>query len=200
MITRSSLIESLTNIVKSDKNRWKSESFERAVSAAIVTLSRDKPLLDTAELVLIAGQRRYALPSDALAYISSDWGRDSQLEAWDTMYPGVMPRIYNERRKSGSQITFSVSPSSKHIAAYGSRFVYEYSVLHEITEELNTIATEDEELFFTAALIVLIQELVAANVSTPIQLHRGMGSTPSNSTPVATHRALVLRYKELLQC
>lgn len=200
LTTMTEFTETLSDIVKTDKQKWKETAFTRAVSDALAALSRDKPLLDDAVLTLVADQRKYDLPSDCLKFISSDWGTVPMLEAYDAQFPGVLPRIYSQNSSSGKQLVFSPAPSQRFIAVYGAAFNYEHSSQHVFTDDVCTISDEDEELLLTAALIALMRDLMAANVSSPIQLHRGMNSVPSNSTPTSIHRALVLRYEELLRC
>jgi len=197
MKTRAEITAELKSIVKSDKNRWLETAFDRAINTALFALSESRPITMDAEITLISGTRRYDVPADLLHYIGTDWGVNSDIEPWDLAFPGVVPRIFLSNTPTGRCLEFSVAPNAKHLRVYGSTFSYWYAVAHELTETVFTVRDDDYDLFITRAMAALMKELVASNVSSPIQLHRGMGSLPNSATPVTAHKELMALYNEM---
>lgn len=205
---RSSFIKELQEIVSTDKRRWEETAFDRALTIALNALSKDKPIIKDAELQLVCGQRKYPLPADCFEYICSEWGRKPYIEPWDKRYPSHIPRTRTETNSAGKVIVFNKQISAKQFAAYGYCFRYEYALKHFLIDlpASNTnpdlapcsFYEEDYEIFITRALAALMAELMSSNVTTPIQLHKGMGSMPTNSTPAAAYKLLMTRYGELL--
>lgn len=200
---RSVLIESLGSVMKTDKKRWRDGAFDRAIDGALLKLSYDRPLVLEAELSLVAGVRFYAVPADFIGFAGSDWGKQ-HVKQWQPNYPGLAPRpIVSQGAKTaeaprGLRLRFTSAPSSLMLAAHGACFAYSYNTLHVLTEAECTVLDLDEDLLFTACLMQLVKELIASQVTEPVQLHRGMSDVPREATPLVAYRTLESEYKELL--
>lgn len=202
MIYRDALEASLRGVVETDRHHWKQQSFERAINSAIHALStnaRPNHLHDSIELE--AGVREYEAPAGLISYIASDWGDKNVAGYTDGV---VRPRIFHAQHDETRMIEFSFPPTAAHLAAFGSTFNYHYRALHTLPADINdptpcTIRLEDYDLLFTWALSVLMLELMAANVTDPVQMHRGMGATVDySSTPQKAYAELQRHYKELI--
>lgn len=196
-LTRTSIIEELEATLKSDKRRWRSSAFDRAVSAALVKLSYGRPLTATADITLMVGVQFYDVPDDFIAFDSTQWGKQ-HIKPWDPAYPGVTPSAYVARHLNGLQLGFSMAPSAAIVAAYGANFNYLYKTLHILTDEVCTVSELDTELLMTACQMQLIKELVASHVTEPVQMHNAMSDVPREATPVVAYQLLEKIYRDLL--
>lgn len=198
MKTRTEVIAELKGIVQTERHVWADTAFARAISAALTAFNKDRPLVSTSAFELRAGKGSYAADDCMIRYLGSYWGMEQAFNQWDAGYPGATPRIHSMRRAGGMVLEFSPAPNWKHIAAYGQYFEYQYAVGHVLSDEDCSIHDDDYDLFLTRALAALMRDLIAANVTEPIQLHRGMGSTPTPtaSTPLAAYAALMEAYRE----
>ncbi|OQX16146.1 MAG: hypothetical protein BWK73_04595 [Thiothrix lacustris] len=195
MKTREEVIGELQAIVQTDRHQWKVFAFERAIDAALTAFNRDRPLVATADCELRAGRSSYAADDCLIRYLGSDWGCIENIQPYDPRFPGALPRVHTVRKTSGMALAFTPAPTHKHIAAYGSHYDYWYAVSHVLTADDCSIANNDYDLFITRALASLMRDLIAANVTDPIQLHRGMGSLPNSATPLAAYEALMSSYQ-----
>ena len=198
--TRATVITDLQDIVQTDRHRWKETAFPRAITAALTAFNKDRPLTDTDEFELRTGKGHYLAPDCLIRYLGSYWGTIPDLKPYDSRYPGATPRINAVRQTSGMALAFSPAPTYKHLGAYGKHFEYWYSVGHVLSEDDCSITDDDYDLFITRALASLMRDLMAANVTDPVQLHRGMGSQAvqiaRENTPLATYTALMKAYQE----
>lgn len=196
MKTRQEVIEDLQDIVQTDRHQWKASAWPRAISAALTAFNRDRPLVATAYCTLVAGRSSYVADDCLIRYLGSDWGCLERIPAYDPRYPGALPRVNTVRKTSGMALEFVPAPTYQHIAAYGSHYDYWYAVSHVLSDDDCSIADNDYDLFMTRALASLMRDLIAANVTEPVQLHRGMGSLPNSATPLAAYEALMAAYQE----
>lgn len=200
MITRTGLDAALRSVVETDRHQWKQESFERAINAAIRAVSETRRNHRHDTLHLVAGVREYRAPDDLINYIASDWGDKNVVVHLRGV---VRPRIFSTIHNTQRMIEFSFPPNNPHLAAFGSEFNYHYSSLHtvpldELDETPCTVRLEDYDLLYTWALAILMLDLVAANVTDPVQMHRGMGATVDYSgTPQKAYGVLMNHYKEI---
>lgn len=202
MKTRSEVIADLQSIVQSDRYRWSDAAWARAISAALMAFNKDKPLVMTGSLTLKERKGLYAANDCLIRYLGSYWGNEPNVPQWDRAYPGALPRVMTVKTGAGMCIQFIPAPNPKHIALYGAEFEYLYAVSHVLTDDDCSVESNDYDLFITRALAALMRDLIAANVTEPIQLHRGLGGGAANgsssnaNTPLAAYQALMAAYKE----
>ncbi len=200
MKTRAEVIQDLQDIVQTDRHRWKESAFPRALTAAIMAFNRDRPLTATDVFDLREGKGHYLAPDCLIRYCGTYWGTIPELQPYDPRYPGATPRIHAIRKTAGMAIEFSPAPNYKHIHVYGSYFEYWYAVSHVLTDDDCSIVDDDYDLFITRALAALMRDLMTAQVTDPVQLHRGMGSQAvqmaKENTPAATYTLLMQAYEE----
>lgn len=200
MKTRTEVIQDLQGIVQTDRHRWKDTAFPRAISAALTAFNKDRPLTATDEFELRAGKGHYLAPDCLIRYCGTYWGTIPELQPYDPRYPGATPRIHTIRKTAGMVVEFSPAPNYKHIQAYGKHFEYWYAVSHVVSDDDCSITDDDYDLFITRALAALMRDLMTANVTDPVQLHRGMGSqavqVARENTPAMVYAALMQAYQE----
>lgn len=202
MRTRTEVVADLKSIVKTDRQKWSDVAFERAIDAALSAFADARPLTGTDSLLLVAGQRHYPVPACFIRYLGTDWIlAAASIKPWDDSFPGVTPRIFDAITPSGRVIEFSPPPSAKHLAAYGAEFVYYYSAKHVLTDDDCSIRDGDYDLFVTRALVSLMRDLMAAHVTEPVTLHRGMGANaPTSATASVVFEKLMDAYRRGLSC
>ena len=205
-IYRDELILALRSVVETDRHKWKEAAFTRAVNSALVALGSSRPNYYDASLALVAGTSRYAAPADLLDFTGYDWG-NKQAHANNSGVTNhlVRPRVYSSSNADGKSIKFSFAPTAEYIAAWGSTFCYTYRRPHTIPADISdtdtpcTIRLEDYDLLLTRSLASLMAELLSANVTDPVQMHRGMGATIDYSgTPAKAYLSLMAHYRELV--
>ena len=195
--TRTEIIQDLQDIVQTDRHRWKVTAFARAISAALTAFNKDRPLTATGNISLRAGKGLYAADDCLIRYLGSYWAlEEPRTPTWSDDYHGALPRIHAIRTAHGMAIQFMPPPGAKLINLYGREFEYLYSVGHVLSDDDCSIRADDIDLFMTRALAALMKELVASNVTDPIQLHKGLGSLPNSATPLAAYEALMKAYQE----
>lgn len=202
MKTRSEVVADLQSIVQTERYRWADTAWKRAISAALTAFNRDRPLMATAVIALKAYKGMYAADESMIRYLGTYWGLEPQVPVWDQAYPGVLPRIMTVQSITGMCLQFLPAPNGKHIALYGDQFEYLYAIAHVLTDDDCSIKDDDYDLFVTRALAALMRDLIAANVTEPVQLHRGLGAgssaagMPNSATPLAAYQALMQAYTE----
>lgn len=194
---RTQVINELKQIIKSDRYGWANDAFDRAVDAALIALSNDMPSRKQGELTLSTTQSFYDLPSDFAVYLSTSWGKPAK-QTWDDLYPGRLPCFFSSKTASGYSIVFTVPPSQKHLSAYGSQFLFVYGIKHQLTDSTDTLGDQLKPLLILRSLIELIKELIARDVTEPVQLNKGFSNVPSNSTPSAVLNVLLHDYRSQL--
>lgn len=196
LLTRQRATEALTDIIESDLFRLKDNSFERALAATVEAFNKDLPLKQEGSLTLEAGKQLYGVPECFTHFIRSNWGIEHTAQ-YDQFTPPP-PRIYSAHTVSGLAIEFSPAPTQLQINRFGSTFHYIYATQHVFTDDESSIATQHYELFITRALAAVMRELVAAGVTQPIQLNRGVSIT-REQTPHHAYKILMNEYKEQVQ-
>lgn len=197
--TRTSTIDHLQSIVETDRATWKSGAFTRAIDTALTAFAKARPLVQIDNITLSAGRGVYPVPADLIRHIGSDWGcLDTPLQPYDAGYPGARPRITTIRQATGMALQFSPPPTSRHISAYGNYYEFYYAVPHVLSDDDCSITDDDYPTFIIRALAALMHELVAANVTKPITLHRGVANVPSASLPSAAYAILMDAYREAI--
>lgn len=201
-MNRTELVSDLQSIVVTDRQRWKDSSFDRAITAALRDLSDARPLSGSESVMLQSGIAAYPVRDCVLGYQSSQWGQWPSLEPWDTHWPGPIPRVFLSRNLTGKYLEFAPAPTAALIRAYGSAFVYQYKMLHVLTDENCTVADEDTDLLRTRALAELMKELMAAGVTNSVQMSRGAPGggafAPLNGSPSTIYDALMRAYREAI--
>ena len=163
---------------------------EHLQRGGLARLNAKRPRVGCASVTLEAGQAWYDAAPDGYDVLGLDWGREQRrLMPHHDGYLGQIPIL----RQLGRRLHFNPAPTSWQIMALGAEAHYHYFAEHHIDEDgdLTTVAHGDRDLLLHAALIAAMQALATANVSEPIQLHRGIGGVPSNSTPAAWYKALL---------
>lgn len=197
MKTRTEVMTDLHDIVQTDRQKWKVTAFPRAITAALSAFNRDRPLTATASLELRAGKAIYAADDCLIRYLGSYWGIEAPpTPTWEPLYPGALPRVVAIHSTSGMCLQFIPAPTDKHVQLYGRQFEYLYNVGHVLTDDDCSITDDDYDAFISRALAALMRDLMAAGVTEPVQMHRGMGSMPNSATPKAAYDALMQAYKE----
>lgn len=143
-----------------------------------------------ASATVTAGVADYPLPADFVGLLSLEWGRDQRARArqWNTDWPGRAPTaqvLYTAA--DGWVLRLTPVPTAADVALLGTACPYVYRAQHvigDLAAETTVPATLRQSLLMYG-LAAGLQELAARNVLKPIQLHRGMGSVPANSTPQA---------------
>lgn len=197
-MNRADIIEELRAIVTTDRHTWAGGAFERALKVALNAFNVDYPCTATARLILIANKPTYLLPADLVRYLGTYWGEHPRFKPWDEAYPGPLPRIYQQRNQLAPYLVFSPAPTCQQLAAHGDRFEYWYSIAHVLTDSECTIPVQEYDRFITRALAALMRDLIAANVTEPVQLHHALGSIPNSATPLAAFGALMQAYKDVI--
>ncbi len=198
MKTRTEVKQELQNIVITDRQKWKANAWDKAIDAALRALSDSRPLTGDAVIRLDTKTRIYPVPECCIEYIGSDWGMEPQIQPHEAGFPGALPRVYMTNSPACKRLEFSFIPRQRHLNAYGSEFSYQYKMLHVLTDEDNTILPENEDLFFTRALAELMKMAMAANVTDPITLHKGMGNVPNEAQPTKAYDALMQAYRDMI--
>jgi hypothetical protein len=200
VMNRAEFIADLQSIVVTDRQRWKDAAFERAINAALRDLSDARPLSGSDSVMLQSGLAAYPVRDCVLDYKSSQWGQWPSLEPWDANWPGPSPRVFLSKNLAGKYLEFSPAPSAAQIRVYGSAFVYQYNVLHVLTDEDCTVADADSGLLRTRALAELMKELMTAGVTNSVQMNRGAPGggafAPNNGAPSTIYDALMRAYRE----
>lgn len=162
----------------------------RHLDACLTAFGQRWPRRMAATVTLTAGVEDYPLPADFLALLSLEWGRSQRARArqWNADWPGRPPtaQVLNTVA-DGQVLRLTPPPSAADIDLLGSACAYTYRaqyVLDAVAANTTVPATLREPLLMYG-LAQGLQELAARNVLKPIQLHRGMGSVPANSTPQA---------------
>lgn len=197
MRTRTEVIQELQETVETDRHRWKVTAFPRAITTALNAHNKRRPLTATANLHLQAGKGIYAADECMVRYLGSYWGMDGNaIPTWCDDYPGALPRVITIHTVSGLALQFLPAPTHKLISLYGRNYEYLYTVGHVLTDDDCSIRADDYDLFFVRCLAALMQDLIASNVTDPIQMHKGLGSIPNLSTPIAARDALMAYYND----
>lgn len=171
------------------------DDLERHLHAGAGLLKEKRARIETGELTLVAGERWYAAPENSYDVLSLDWGREFLgVMPYQHDFLGVIPCI----RQSGRRIHLLPAPTTKQIALLGAVAAFQYLAEHHLDAdaEHTTVAVADRDLLLHAALIATMRELSSRNVADPIQLHRGIGAIPSNSTPAAWYAALLDEWRQ----
>ena len=205
MITATAITEDLQAIVESDRHKWKTGAFSRAIKVGLRALSDSRPLMMTGTLPLVANVAVYTAPSGLIEYMGSDWGNKQAGQPWDSNFGGARPRINalmtpvedDSATTYSRALHFTPAPTAKQLACWGSTFSYRYSTTHVLSDEVSSLHDSDYDLLLTRCLASLMRELMSANTTDPVQLHRGMGSVPTTGTPAAVFQALMAHYREL---
>ena len=195
-MNRADIIDELRAIVTTDRQVWADSAFDRALKVALNAFNADYPCTATASLILIANKSAYPLPADLVRYLGTYWGEHPPFKPWDESYHGPLPRIYQQRNHLAPYLVFSPAPTCQHLGVYGDQFEYWYSIAHVLTDSECTIPAQEYDRFITRALASLMRDLIASNVTEPVQLHHGMGSIPNGATPLAAFGALMQAYKD----
>lgn len=172
--------------------------YKRHLNNAALALSRFRRRTLVATLTLVAEQADYDAPTDIVATKVSDWGQ-GKLLFWDVHY-ARLPRLSLFEGESGLKVHLNPAPTSTQISLFGRHYAYFYLAAHAVGESSaqTTFNASDRDLFLLLALIEAMKELAAKNVIQPIQLHKGMGGMPANSTPSALVE-LLTRQVELMR-
>lgn len=162
----------------------------RHLDACLTAFGNRWPRRMGASMALVAEQSDYALPADFLGLLSLEWGRAQRARArqWHDDWPGRPPTAQALDTVAGGQVLrLTPAPSAADIALLGSACPYTYRAQYvlDAVSASTTVPANLREPLLMYGLAQGLQELAARNVLKPIQLHRGMGSVPANSTPQA---------------
>lgn len=142
-----------------------------------------------ASATVTAGVADYPLPADFIGLLSLEWGRDQRARAqpWSTDWPGRAPTAQTLHTPAGWVLRLAPAPTAADVALLGAACRYVYRAQHVIGTlgADTTVPPTLRDALLMYGLAAGLQELAARNVLKPIQLHRGMGSVPANSTPQA---------------
>ena len=188
--TRTDITTELQDTVETDRHKWKAMAWDRAINAALIALSKDRPYLQTDTVTLVDGQSLYPVPTDFIAYSGTDWGLSLS---------GARPRVVSALKGPalGKCLRFIPCPSSDVIADAGASFEYRYHCLHVLTDTETSLTDAEHDLLITRSMAALMRDLITANVTDPVQMHRGMGSVPNQASPRVAFNALMNHYREL---
>lgn len=169
-------------------NKFKSANnadYDRHLNNAALALSRLRRRTLVGELTLVSDQSSYPAPADLVAVKVSTWGQN-KLQPWDVGYCRL-PRMSVFEGTTGLMINLAPAPTASQIGLFGSKYSYFYLAAHQLDDDATktTFKAADRDLFLLLALIEAMTELASMGVTEPIQLHRGMGSVPANTTPAA---------------
>jgi len=169
--------------------------FIRHLTIAALDLARFRPRTLLGSLSLVADQFAYSAPADIVATKYPIWGVNerNRNRQWDAGYPGKLPRL----SLVGSEVHLTPAPSSAQISMLGSDYKFYYYAAHVIAADATqtTVRAGDRHLLLMRAAAEAMTELAHKGVINPVQLHRGLGSMPANSSPSAWARELLLRYE-----
>jgi hypothetical protein len=152
---------------------------------AALALSRIKRRTLLGTLDLIAFKSDYAAPTDCYLTKASTWG-EGWINPWEKGY-SPLPRMQTIEGVTGLTIMLRPAPTANQIACLGSKYTFFYLALHSVDDDATntTFLPAHRDLFLTLALLEAMKELAVMGVTEPVQLHRGMGSSPANGTPSA---------------
>ncbi|WP_020396107.1 hypothetical protein [Thiolinea disciformis] len=196
-IKRSELITDLQRIMNSERHRLADKSWDLAIDAALVDLSKGdaRPITLQATLTLVSGQAQYPAPPFAARYLGTDWGLQATQPLWDMDYEPPA-RVQMTKIMGKRVLHFSPAPSFRMIAVHGDQFEFYYGENHVLTEQTCTVLPSDWELLKVRALASLMTELIAAHVVAPVTINRGM--TPATYTkPQDAFNALMGEFERL---
>lgn len=163
--------------------------YVRHLAAALHGFGSAFPRRVAATLTLLAGTGDYALPADFVGLFALERGRQerNRWRPWDAQWPGRLPTAQVVTVAGVQTLRVSPTPAVGDITSLGSAFPYVYQAQHTIGELAadTTVPESQRESLLLHGMAAGLQELAVRNVLKPIQLHRGMGSVPANSTPQA---------------
>jgi hypothetical protein len=169
--------------------------YRRHLRAAELSLARQEPLQRLHPLTLVAGQAQYAAPADALAVLRLEWLDEARAtrQPGNPDWPGRLPRAVLVVSAASRVVQVMPAPTAGQMAAFGGTCNVLLACAYHV-DATDAAATTVPEvlrpLLLRHAVMAGMGELAARNVAVPIQLHRGMGSVPANSTPQAAFDAL----------
>lgn len=178
--------------------------FKRFLDASLPDMQFKRPLTRRAELALVPGVDRYAVPVDDFAsFKTHSWGDAGAqglrtLMAWEPGYPGAVPRVSEQWDGAAWWLALTPYPSAVQISAWGPVLPFWYFARHE----LGTLAADttvnalDRGLLLLRAQVEAMRELAIRNAGKPVQLRDGMSGTPRNSTPAALAEQLLTMFQE----
>ncbi|MBA1147427.1 hypothetical protein H0Z60_10200 [Ectothiorhodospiraceae bacterium WFHF3C12] len=173
--------------------------FKRYLDRAALALARKRPRTKLGSITLTAGEALYTPPADLAAIKSPLWGMAKRRETkpWQVGHPGRLPWPRLVETDNGVRICIEPAPTAEQITQLGAEYSLYYYAAHRIsdTESETTVAAADRHLLILRAMIEAMRELAASGSVEPVQLHRGMGSTPRNGTPQALQEALSQAYE-----
>lgn len=170
--------------------------FVRHLAVAARDLARFRPRTMLGTITVSADVMTYPAPVDMVGAKYPLWGVNERgrCRQWDRRYPGPLPRL----ALVGDEVHLTPAPSAEQIAALGSAYKFYYYATHQIADDAaqTTVRAADRHLLLMRASAEAMTELANRSVVNPVQLHRGLGSMPSNSSPAAWARELMRQYQE----
>lgn len=186
MITLTNMLADYTPSLGPTAQRFQPEDLERHITAALRSLSRYRPVVRRATVLLQPRVGAYPAPADLVRVISHAWGADHTVQPWHSHYLGPRPRVLTHHDGEQMWIEFTPAPTATQVHKWGTQCPYRYAARHQLTEDGGTVPEDDRHLVRLRAQVEALRELAVAGVTDTIQMHRGMGaSLPSNGTPAA---------------
>ena len=171
------------------------ETFERFLLQALPDMQVRRPVTKLGSLVLTVNFPRYSLGSVTgfAAFKTQLWGDACPMRPWETAYPGAVPRVRASYDAGQWWLDFEPAPSSKAVAAWGSKFDFWYFGVHVIGDAAvdTTINAQDRGLLILRAQVEAMRELSIRNAGKPVTMRDGFSGQPRNG-----HAAVI--WKDLL--
>lgn len=183
-------------------NRLNPSSYEAAVNAALQRFSLDVANQKSNTLVISADVARYDAPPDLLELIYHDWQFPSS-HGYEYLNNGY-PDLRSIKVGAGYKIEFYPKPPNfEQINYLGDVVNYHYKAAHYLSANAIDVqpCTIPDELSTAFELLVmsyLMLDIANLDVTSPIQLHNGMGEMQQPRTAIDQHRALLKAYKDLI--
>lgn len=197
-LTLSALAESLTTTLGDARNRHAdADAPTRHIRVAVADLHRVRPHMCAQLVTLSAGQERYLLNDNAVAFHSASWvARWLGIAPWDRAGV-VMPSAVIRHSEHSRALELLPAPTSPFLAMVGRLHTLHYYAQHTVGEqpEQTSVAREDRALVILRAQAEAMKEIALANSGKPGTFKGGDASMPRNSTPAAVYRELMAEFE-----
>lgn len=162
-------------------------------------LAEKKPLIKETTIDLISGQETYELPDDFFKPHIYNWKtQDAAWIPWNKINSNKKPYTLIVQGEGKKNLKLSKKPTTANINTWGSlNLLYKADYVLGLNPNDSNVLPNNYQLLMTAILLAALRELCTFNITEPVQLHRGLSSIPTQSTPLALYTALDKQWRML---
>lgn len=177
----------------------------RALDAATRDFDRVAPRVEHGQLQLLAGQRPYAAPADAIRFHSTPLIDDNAArDLTDPLRVDLVPTPTIQSMAGVKVWVFTPLPTVDLLMRLGSAYPLSWYASHRVTDsategEQTTIEEADKPLFLLRAQVEVMKELAIRSAHKPVELRDARFSQIRNGHPSVLYQTLMGMWEQQIR-